>query len=85
MAATLLIGHGADLALLNNAGRSALFFAERRVQRDALAPAAPPAAPPAAGAAPPRAVVTVAKRAEHKVIVALLKARVEQDIPITFY
>ena len=71
MAATLLIGHGADLALLNNAGRSALFSAEWRVRQDALAPAAPPAA----GVAPPRGVVTEAQRAEHKVIVALLKAR----------
>jgi hypothetical protein len=69
-----LIGAGANLVLLSNAGHSALFCAERRVQRDALAPAAPPAAPPAAGAAPPRAVVTEAERAEHKAIVALLKA-----------
>ena len=29
MAATLLIGHGADLALLNNAGKSALRLAKR--------------------------------------------------------
>jgi hypothetical protein len=72
MAATILIAAGANLTLLN-AGRSALFFAERRVRRDALAPAAPPAAPPAAGAAPPPAVVTEADRAEHKALVAMLK------------
>ena len=75
MAATLLIGHGADLALLDNAGHSALFLAEWLVQEDAQAPTAPPAAPPAAGAAPPPAVVTEAERAEHRAIVALLKAR----------
>ena len=73
MAATLLIGHGANLALINNAGRSALFFAERRVQRDALAPAAPLAAPPAAGAAPPPSVATEAQREEPKAVGALLK------------
>ena len=74
MAATLLIGLGANLALLDNAGLPALFWAEWRVQRDALAPAAPPAAPPAAGAAPPRDVITVAQRAEHNALVAVLKA-----------
>ena len=73
MAATLLIGHGANSALLNNAGRSALFWAKRRVQHDALAPLVAPAAPPAAGAAPPPAVVTEAQREEHKAVVALLK------------
>ena len=72
MAVTLLIGHGANLALINNAGRSALFWAEWRVQQDALAPAAPLAAPPAAGAAPPPSVVTEAERAEHRRVVALL-------------
>ena len=61
MAATLLIGHGADLGLLNNAGRSALRFAERLVRRDA--------APPAAGAEP----VAPALREKHKAIVSLLK------------
>jgi ankyrin repeat protein len=74
MAATILIGHGANLALLNNAGQSALSVAEWRVRQDAVAPAAPPAAPPAAGAAPPPAVVTEAQRAEHKALVAVLKA-----------
>jgi ankyrin repeat protein len=74
MAATFLIGAGADLALVNNAGRSALFHAEHRVRQDVHAPAAPPAAPPAAGAAPPPAVVTEAQRAEHKALVAVLKA-----------
>ena len=73
MAATILIGAGADLALLENAGRSALFYAERRVQNDALAPLAAPAAPPAAGAAALPAVVTRAQRAEHKALVAMLK------------
>ena len=73
MAATLLIGHGANLALINNAGRSALFFAERPVKRDVLAPAAPLAAPPAAGAAPPPSVATEAQREEPKAVVALLK------------
>jgi hypothetical protein len=34
MAATILIGAGADLALLDNAGRSALVFAERCVAAD---------------------------------------------------
>ena len=34
MAATLLIGLGADLALLNNAGDSALRLAEMRVEQD---------------------------------------------------
>jgi ankyrin repeat protein len=61
MAATILIGHGADLALLNNAGRSALRLAEEVVARDA--------APRPAGAAPP----TVAQRKQHKAIVAMLK------------
>ena len=63
MAATILIGAGADLALLNNAGESALRLAEELVARDA--------APHAAGVAPP----TAAQREEHKAIVALLKAR----------
>ena len=41
MAATLLIAHGADVNLLNRAGRSALRLAERLVARDAdLKPAA---------------------------------------------
>jgi hypothetical protein len=62
-AATLLLDAGADLALLTNAGWSALRCAEHRVAADA--------APPAAGAAPP----TAAEVAEHKALVALLKAR----------
>jgi ankyrin repeat protein len=62
-AATLLLDAGADLALLSNAGHSALAYAERRVARDA--------ALPAAGAAPP----TAAQVAEHAALVALLKAR----------
>ena len=61
LAATLLIGHGANLALLNIAGRSALRLAERRVALDA--------AQPAAGAAP----ATAAAHKEHKRVVALLK------------
>ena len=62
-AATLLIDAGADLALLDNTGHSALIWAERRVVRNA--------APPAAGTKPP----TAAQRREHKALVALLKAR----------
>ena len=62
MAATILIGAGADLALLSNAGRSALRLAEWRVAQDA--------APPAAGAAPPP---TAAQREEHKLVVTMLK------------
>ena len=73
MAATILIAAGANLALLNNAGHSALFYAERRVWIDARSPLAAPAAPPAAGAAAPPAVVTSAQRAEHKALVAMLK------------
>ena len=61
IAATILIALGADLALLNNAGRSALRFAESRVAQDAV--------PPAAGAAP----LTAAQREEHKKVVTLLK------------
>jgi hypothetical protein len=34
LAATILIGAGADVALLNNAGHSALFFANWCVQQD---------------------------------------------------
>ncbi len=62
-AATLLLDAGADLALLTNAGWSALRYAERRIVRDA--------APPAAGATPP----TAAQVAEHKALAQLLKAR----------
>ena len=61
MAATILIGAGADLALLNNAGWSVLRYAERRVTRDA--------APPAARVAP----ATAAQCKEHARVVALLK------------
>jgi len=61
MAATLLIGFGVDLALLSNAGWSALRLAEWRVAQDA--------APPAAGAAPPSS----AQRKEHADLVMLLK------------
>jgi ankyrin repeat protein len=62
-AATVLLNAGAELALLDNAGDSALQWAERCIAWDA--------APPAAGAEPP----TAAQVAEHKVLVALLKAR----------
>ena len=62
-AATLLLDAGADLALLDNAGDSALTWAERRVVADA--------APPAAGAEPPSAAQVM----EHTALVALLKAR----------
>jgi ankyrin repeat protein len=61
MAATILIAAGADLALVNNAGRSALFYAEQRVQQDALAP-------PGAADPPP-----VKAQREHKALVALLR------------
>ena len=62
-AATLLLDAGADFALLTNTGRSALWWAERRVRADDEEPAE--------GAKPP----TAALRAEHKAVVALLKAR----------
>jgi len=62
MAVTLLIGHGANLAVLSNVGNSALQYAEWRVAQDA--------APPAAGAAP----ATAAQREQHLALVALLKA-----------
>jgi hypothetical protein len=61
MAAAALIGLGADLALLSNAGASALRCAEGCVARDA--------APPAAGAAPASAALLK----EHEQVVALLK------------
>ena len=62
-AATLLLDAGADLALLTNAGRTALLWAEQRVEHDDEEPVD--------GAEPP----TAAQRAEHKALVALLKAR----------
>ena len=62
-AATLLLDAGADVALLTNTGRSALLWAERRMQLDDEEPEE--------GAEPP----TAAQRAEHKAVVALLKAR----------
>ena len=62
MAATALIGAGADVDLLNHAGWSALRHAERLVTRDAV--------PPAAGAEAP----TAAQLEEHRRVVALLKA-----------
>jgi ankyrin repeat protein len=62
MTATILIGAGADLALLDNNGKSALRFAVQLVRRDA--------APPAAGVEP----VAPASREEHKALVAVLKA-----------
>ena len=62
MAATLLIGHGADVNVLNHAGESALHLAKHLVTRDA--------APPAAGAE----ARTAAQLEEHKQVVALLKA-----------
>ena len=65
LAHTAHIALGANLALLDNAGHSALWWAERRVELDA--------APPAAGAAP----VTAAQRKEHRALVALLKAAIE--------
>jgi hypothetical protein len=62
-AATLLLVASADLALLDNAGSSALHCAEIRVELDD--------AEPAEGAEPP----TATQRREHKALVALLKAR----------
>ena len=59
MAVTILIGADANLALLDNAGHSALFWAEWRVRQDT-----------AAGAAS----VAPALRKKHKGIVALIKA-----------
>jgi hypothetical protein len=58
LAATLLIGFGADRARLDNTGHAALRLAEWRVAQDA----APPAAP------------TAAQREEHARLVAVLKA-----------
>jgi ankyrin repeat protein len=63
MAPTLLLDRGADLALLDNAGRSALRWAELCVAHDAE--------PPAVGTEPP----TAAQLREHRDLVALLKAR----------
>jgi hypothetical protein len=69
MAATILIGLGADLALLNNAGESALRLAEMRMEQDDEEldedeeddeDALPP---------------TAAQREEHKALVKLLKER----------
>ena len=62
-AATLLLDAGADLALLDNIGWSALRCAEHRVELDDEEPDE--------GAEPP----TAAQRREHKALVALLKAR----------
>ena len=61
MAATILIGHGADLALLNNAGESALRLAEELVASDEEEPGEDEAPP------------TAAQRKEHKALVALLE------------
>ena len=54
---------GADLALLNNAGNSALQWAERRVRLDRVEPEEGEEAP------------TTAQVAEHKALVVVLKAR----------
>ena len=62
-AATLLLDAGADLALLNNAGWSALHYAEDRVERDDEEPEEGEDAP------------TAAQRREHKALVKLLKQR----------
>ena len=61
MAATILIGAGADVNLLSNAGWPALRFAERRVALDAQ--------PPAAGTAAP----TAAQRLEHRRLLTVLR------------
>ena len=55
-AATIVIGAGADLALRDNDGRSALDWAEWRVEEDALAP-------PGAADPPP-----VKAQREHKAL-----------------
>ena len=62
-AATLLLDAGADTALLDNGGWSALRWAEDRVVFDDEEPEE--------GEEPP----TAAQAAEHKALVALLKAR----------
>jgi ankyrin repeat protein len=62
-AATLLLDAGADPALLNNGGWSALRLAERRVEIDGEEPEEGEEAP------------TAAQVEEHKALVALLKAR----------
>ena len=62
-AATLLLDAGADLALLDNVGDSALSCAERRVESDDEEPDEDEEPP------------TAAQRREHKALVALLKAR----------
>jgi hypothetical protein len=61
--ATLLLDTSADLALLDNGGWSALRCAERRVEIDDEEPEEGEEAP------------TAAQVAEHKALVALLKAR----------
>ena len=61
MAATILIAAGSEINLLSNAGLSSLAFAEFRVARDAL--------PPAAG----REAPTAAQRLERARLVAVLK------------
>ena len=62
-AATLLIvDHGAAINHLSNDGRSALFWAKRRIAEDAAPAAGPNALPPK-------------KRVEHKKLVKFLKAR----------
>ncbi len=67
VAATLLLDAGADQALLNNAGWSALRWAERRVTLDAE--------PPAAGTGP----LTALQRRKHKVLVTLLSEDDDSD------
>ena len=62
MAATILIGAGADVNLLCNAGLSALAYAESRVTLDAQPPAASTVAP------------KEAQKAEHKRLLLQLQA-----------
>jgi hypothetical protein len=70
MAATLLIGHGADLALLNNAGVSALRLAEELVASDEEEGDDEDDDDDEEDATQPRA----AQHEEHRCLVALLKA-----------
>ena len=67
MAATLLIGHGANLALLNNAGESALHLAEMRVEQDDEEPDEDDEDDEG------EAQLRAARHEEHRGIVALLK------------
>ena len=57
----LIVEHGVAINHLDNDGRSALWWAKRRVRRDAAAPSAGPTA------------VSAEKRAEHAQLIKFLK------------